>query len=270
MAKSGNQTTTNNNAQWQAPDGRLPHHADRRADDAVRMFETHMGIQFRNKRLLREALTHCSFLNESTVQGLRHNERLEFLGDAVLEIVVSEHLFRRYPDMDEGRMTMIRSSLVCTDTLAAAAEKLSLNECLLFSRGEQMNFISKRRGSKRILASVFEAVLGAIYLDRGLGAAEMFCLDCLLSQADEYTSKAALQDPKSRFQELAQEKYNTTPRYEVTQESGPDNDKDFRMRVMLQDLTAGEGRGGSKKDAEYAAAVDALKKIFGIDITQKK
>lgn len=220
-------------------------------------FENRIGFSFRNKDLLTQAFIHRSYLNEHRGLALPHNERLEFLGDAVLELIVTDHLFRKYSDKTEGDMTAYRAALVNTNTLSATSEKLGINEFILLSKGE-----SKDTGRARqyILANTFEAVVGALYLDQGFEAAQEFVGDNLFYLADEVVEKKLWQDAKSLFQEMAQEKAGITPTYETIKESGPDHDKHFVVGVYLNEVLVAEGDGKSKQEAEQSAARAGLTK----------
>lgn len=217
-------------------------------------FEKEAGISFKNPELLQTALTHRSFVNESN-SAHEHNERLEFLGDAVLELVVTDHLFRNYPDAPEGALTAYRAALVNTAMLSSIAQELGINDCLRLSKGE-----SKDTGRARsaILANTFEAVLGALYLDQGYAAAETFIQKHVVSKVAEVIETGAWKDSKSAFQELAQAKYGHTPRYEVLRSEGPDHDKHFVVGVYLGEVSVAEGEGNSKQEAEQNAAERAL------------
>lgn len=218
-------------------------------------FEEKIQVGFKDKRLLETAFTHRSYLNENRAPGREHNERLEFLGDAVLELGVTEFLYKKYPQKPEGELTALRAALVNTVSISDAATKLGMNEFLLLSRGE-----SKDTGRARgiILANAFEAVIGAIYLDQGYDAAYSFIDTQLFHKTEEVVEKRLWQDAKSRFQEMAQEKAGITPTYELMDQSGPDHDKTFVVAAYLgrEKIAAGEGR--SKQEAEQAAAEKAL------------
>lgn len=218
-------------------------------------FEEKIQVGFKDKRLLETAFTHRSYLNENRAPGREHNERLEFLGDAVLELGVTEFLYKKYPQKPEGELTALRAALVNTVSISDAATKLGMNEFLLLSRGE-----SKDTGRARgiILANAFEAVIGAIYLDQGYDAAYGFIDAQLFHKTEEVVEKRLWQDAKSRFQEMAQEKAGITPTYELMDQSGPDHDKTFVVAAYLgrEKIAAGEGR--SKQEAEQAAAEKAL------------
>jgi len=223
-------------------------------------FETRIGYVFKNKRLIETAFTHRSYLNEnrtSTQAGVRreHNERLEFLGDAVLELAVTEFLFEKYPDKPEGDLTAYRAALVNTQSISDAAGKLGMNEFLLLSRGE-----SRDTGRARaiILANAFEAMIGALYLDQGYAVAREFIATHIFYKTDEVVEKRLWQDAKSRLQEIAQDKMGVTPTYEMVNQVGPDHDKRFMIAVHLGGVRAAMGEGRSKQEAEQAAAEKAL------------
>lgn len=222
-------------------------------------FKTHaaaLGLSFNDYALLEEALTHRSYLNEHK-DSKAHNERLEFLGDAVLELAVTHFLFKKYPTKPEGDLTAFRASLVNTFSLADAAELIGLNDMLLLSKGE-----SKDTGRARqiILANAFEALLGAIYLDQGYEVAEAFIAKNLYSKIDAVVETRAWQDAKSKFQELAQDKKGNTPAYKTLKETGPDHDKMFTVGVFVGTEEIAQGEGKSKQEAEQAAAQAAIDK----------
>ena len=217
----------------------------------------HIGVEFNDISLLRTACTHRSFLNENRGSGMEHNERLEFLGDAVLELVVTSFLFRKFPRKPEGELTAYRSALVNTVSLTKVAERLGLNDYLLLSRGE-----SKDTGRARsiILANAVEAVIGSIYLDQGYNSSANFISEHLLNviDIDEIIEKKLWLDAKSRFQERSQEKVGVTPSYKTLKEVGPDHDKQFTLGVFLGDVQVAIGSGPSKQEAEQKAAEKAL------------
>ncbi|MES2995081.1 MAG: ribonuclease III [Patescibacteria group bacterium] len=222
-------------------------------------FKTHaeqLGLAFKDLDIFIEALTHRSYLNENRGAG-NHNERLEFLGDAVLELAVTHFLFNRFPNKPEGDLTAYRAALVNTYSLADVAERIGLNDMLLLSKGEK-----KDTGRARliILANAFEALLGAIYLDQGYVAAEAFVATHLYSKIDNVIATGSYQDAKSHFQEIAQDKKSTTPTYKTLSEVGPDHDKHFTVGVYLGDEKVAEGTGRSKQEAEQSAAQAALAK----------
>lgn len=214
-----------------------------------------IGHKFNKPDLLRQALTHRSFINENKNFASSHNERLEFLGDAVLELAVTEFLYGKFPDVTEGDLTSYRASLVNTNTLSSASDRLGLNDHILLSKGE-----SKDTGRARqyILANVFEAMVGAIYLDSGFDAAKDFISRSLFGLIDEIVEKRLWQDAKSYFQELAQDKVSITPMYETIREEGPDHSKTFTVGVYLAGELVAEGKGASKQEAEQKAARAAL------------
>jgi len=217
----------------------------------------HIGVEFDDLDLLRTACTHRSFLNENRGAGLEHNERLEFLGDAVLELVVTSFLFRKYPKKQEGELTAYRSAIVNTVSLTKVAERIGLSEFMLLSRGE-----AKDTGRARavIVANAVEAVIGAIYMDRGYDAAANFISNHILEVIDieDIVKKKSWIDAKSRFQERAQDKEGVTPVYKVMKETGPDHDKHFTMGVFIRDVQVATGSGPSKQEAEQQAAERAL------------
>jgi ribonuclease-3 len=201
------------------------------------------------------AVTHRSYLNEHREATQDHNERYEFLGDAVLELVITDFLFRKYPEKPEGDLTAIRAALVNTVSLSEASTKLGLNEYLLLSKGE-----SKDEGRARsyILANTFEAVAGAIYLDQGYDAAKEFIGAQLFDNTEDIVARRLWQDSKSRFQELAQENSGVTPNYETLEQTGPDHDRIFTVGVFLKDDKVAEGKGRAKQEAEQEAAEKAI------------
>lgn len=210
---------------------------------------------FADKGLITSAITHRSYLNEHREATWDHNERLEFLGDAVLELVVTRFLYDKYPEKPEGELTAVRAALVNTVSLSAASENLKVNEYLLMSRGE-----SKDTGRARayILANAFEAFVGALYLDAEYERAAQFIAENLFTKTEEIVEKRLWQDPKSRFQELAQEHHSTTPTYDTLHTDGPDHDRTFTIGVFLKKDKIAEGTGRSKQEAEQAAALAAI------------
>ncbi len=218
-------------------------------------FEKKINIKFKNKDLSTQAFVHRSYCNEHPDFHLSHNERLEFLGDAVLELVVTEDLYRQYPKKTEGELTNWRASLVNSKILARVAQKLGFNDFLLLSRGE-----SKELGKARryILANTFEAVIGAIYLDQGYKACQGFIRKHLIKELPLIIEKGLYRDAKSHFQEEAQERAGITPTYKVLKEWGPDHAKHFIIGVFLEEELIAEGEGSSKQEAEEEAAKKAL------------
>ena len=215
-----------------------------------------LGLTFQNLEFLTEALTHRSYLNEHRDEHT-HNERLEFLGDAVLELAVTDFLFKKFPTNPEGELTAYRASLVNTVSLAETAHTLHLNDLLRLSRGE-----SKDTGRARdvILANAFEAIIGALYMDQGYAAAEAFIAKNLFSKIESIIESKAFKDAKSQFQEEAQERRDITPAYKLISETGPDHDKQFTVGVYLSTEEIARGAGKSKQEAEQMAAQAALDK----------
>ena len=214
-----------------------------------------LKVDFNDIELLRTAFTHRSYLNEHRKSVSEHNERLEFLGDAVLELVVTEYLYATYDD-PEGTLTNWRSALVRTESIGAAAHKLGFEDYLRLSRGEKRG---SRRAREQILANSFEAVIGAIYLDQGYGVAKEFISDNILSTLQTILDEGTWMDAKSKLQEVAQSVDGVTPNYRVLQEDGPDHDKEFKIGVYVGDELKGEGAGPSKQIAQQKAAQAALK-----------
>lgn len=218
-------------------------------------FERRTGITFTDKTLLKQAFTHRSYLNEHRDEHIEHNERLEFLGDAVLELAVTQHLFEKYPDKTEGELTAYRAALVNTNTISGAAADLGMNDYLLLSRGEAKD---TGRARQYILANTFESFIGALYLDQGYVAAEGFIARSIFPLTEEVVQKRLWQDNKSRFQEEAQERVSITPSYQVLEETGPDHDKHFVVGVFLSEDLVAKGEGKSKQEAEQHAAAQGL------------
>jgi ribonuclease III len=218
-------------------------------------FEKMAGVTFRDKSLLKQAFTHRSYINENRSLALEHNERLEFLGDAVLELAITGYLYLRMKKSDEGELTSLRSALVNADTCSRVAQTLGANEFLLLSKGESKDI---GRARQYILANTLEAIIGAIYLDQGYDVAKNFILTHIAPLVEEILEGGDWIDAKSRFQEKAQEYVGLTPIYKTTRESGPDHDKRFTVSVSVGDKLYGEGEGKSKQDAEQEAARQAL------------
>jgi ribonuclease-3 len=225
-------------------------------DDKVSKLESLIGLNFKNKDLLLQSLTHRSYINENTDWHLDHNERLEFLGDAVLELVVTEYLYNNYPN-PEGELTNWRAALVNANILADISAEFNLNDFVLLSRGEAKD---TGRARQYILANAFEAVIGAIYLDQGYDASEKFISRFVLKELPRVIKEKLYKDAKSLFQEEAQEKVGITPTYEVVKEWGPDHARNFRIGVYLGDELVAEGEGPSKQEAQQEAAREALNK----------
>lgn len=214
-----------------------------------------IGVTFKDPALLERAFIHRSYLNEHAKLGLEHNERLEFLGDAVLELVVTDYLYRNYSN-PEGDLTNWRSALVKTESLSAVAEELELGQYLKLSRGEAKG---NDRSRALILANCVEALIGAIYLDQGYEAAKNFITKQIIALLPQILEAGSWIDPKSKFQELAQERDGYTPVYRVLKETGPDHDKVFVVGAFVGSKLCGQGQGSSKQAAQQMAATNALK-----------
>lgn len=216
--------------------------------------ETKIGVEFTDKDLLNQAFVHRSYLNENDYK--KSNERLEFLGDAVLELVTTEHLFKSFPEQNEGILTSYRAAIVRGANLALVAEDLGLGQYLYLSRGEDA---SGGRDKHYILANTVEALVGAIYLDQGFDMSKKFIHKWIISTLGNIIEEGLYLDAKTHFQEKAQEKTGITPHYEVLKEDGPDHDKTFIVGAFLDEERVGEGRGSNKQDAEQEAARKAIK-----------
>lgn len=223
-----------------------------------RKLEGKINYTFKNSDLLKQALVHRSFLNENPSFNLGHNERLEFLGDAVLEIIVTEYLYHTYPDKTEGELTDWRASLVNATLLAQVAYELGIEDYLFLSRGEAKDKNTKAR--QIILANAMEAIIGALYLDGSTPAAKQFIDDNVLNRLEEILSLGLHHDPKSNFQEKSQELFSITPRYEVLREYGPDHDKMFEVGLYIDNDLIATGNGSSKHEAQVDAAKKGLAK----------
>jgi len=217
--------------------------------------ETILKVTFNDRTHLLSAITHRSYLNEHREATWDHNERLEFLGDAVLELVVTDYLFKKYAEKPEGELTAVRAALVNTVSLAQASEKMGVNDFLLMSKGEAKDV---GRARQYILANTFESCIGAIYVDQGYGPAAAFIGDHLFSKTDAIVTNRLWQDAKSRFQELAQEQASITPNYETLAQEGPDHDRVFTVGVYLSNELVAEGKGRAKQEAEQKAAEAAI------------
>lgn len=218
-------------------------------------FEKKLDLKFKNKDLLTQAFVHRSYLNENPGFNLDQNERLEFLGDAVLELIVTEELYKRYPEKSEGELTNWRASLVNAKMLTSVAEELNFNDFLLLSKGE-MKELGKAR--QYILANTFEALIGSIYLDSGYEPAEKFIKKYLIVKLSDIIKNGSYRDAKSQFQEEAQDRVSITPVYKVIKEWGPDHQKNFTVGVFLAEELVANGEGSSKQEAEESAAKQGL------------
>lgn len=218
-------------------------------------FEKSIGIEFSDKSILETVFIHRSYLNEHRSLNIEHNERMEFLGDAVLELCTTEYLYKTFPDKAEGEMTNWRSALVKGESLSTEAKRLGMNDLLKTSRGE-----SKNTGKARdlLMANALEALIGGIYLDKGYKQAYNFVEKNVVYKLPDILENGLYYDSKSKFQEMSQEQLGITPTYEMISESGPDHAKTFIMGAFLNDNKVGEGRGASKQRAQSEAASDAL------------
>jgi ribonuclease-3 len=223
----------------------------------ITSFLDNLNIIPRNIDLYRQAVTHRSYLNENRNHGLEHNERLEFLGDAVLELAVTRYLYEQFPDKPEGEMTAWRSALVCGEMLSKVAQEIGVEEQLLMSRGEAKD---TGRARQYILANAVEAVIGALYLDLGYDRAETFVRESIVCHLEEILEQKLYLDAKSYFQERAQDKVGITPSYREHSSEGPDHDRLFVVGVYLGEECIAEGKGHSKQEAQRAAARAGLEK----------
>lgn len=224
----------------------------------LEQFEDIIKYRFKNKELLKKAFTHSSYANEKHIEKYDNNERLEFLGDAVLELVISDYIYNCYPHIPEGELTKLRAGTVCETSLAERAREIHISDFIMLGKGEET---TGGRHRDSILADAFEAVIGAVYLDGGIDAARRH----ILAQLEETVGKIRLTlntiDCKTRLQEEIQRTSKAPIHYEIIGESGPDHDKMFRAAVNHDGRILGEGCGKSKKEAEQSAAMDALKKM---------
>ncbi|OGH17045.1 MAG: ribonuclease III [Candidatus Levybacteria bacterium RIFCSPHIGHO2_02_FULL_40_18] len=214
--------------------------------------------EFKNKKLFDQVFIHRSYLNE-TKDMLESNERLEFLGDSILSLVVSAHIFDKYKTSKEGQLTSIRSVLTNTETLYEISKELGLGELLKLSRGEEAG---GGRSNKTILANTLEALIGGIYLDQGIDAAKKFIEENIISRTEKIIEAQGLKDPKSSLQEKIQETHRESPVYKVIKEEGPDHDKSYTIGVYIDEKLLAEGVGKSKQEAEKSAARNALQKML--------
>ena len=220
--------------------------------------EKRLGVTFKSPQLLQNALVHSSYVNENPDAASESNERLEFLGDAVLGLVVADELYAAYPDDDEGHLTELRAHLVRRDTLAQAASRMRLGEELLLGHGEDDG---GGRSRPTNLSHVYEAVVGAVFLDQGLEPARRFVLDSLEDELAEVRTQGSPLDPKSRLQELCQARFQSTPLYQLVETEGPDHSRSFTIEAIVNGQQLGTGSGPSKQQAEKRAALEALRKL---------
>ncbi len=220
--------------------------------------QTVLSVAFNSQELLKNAFTHRSYINETNDTDMEHNERLEYLGDAVLELIVTRYLFDRFPELPEGQLTAYRAALVRTETLSKLALDLGFNDYLLLSKGEARDI---GRARNYILANTFEAFVGALYLDNGYGVAQEFVVAHIAPLVDIVIEKSLWRDAKSYVQEKAQEILSVTPTYEMVNHKGPDHDKVFVVEIKFGDDSIATGEGPSKQEAQQEAARKALEKM---------
>lgn len=231
--------------------------------ETLRNLKTRLDLEFRNPALLDQAFTHTSYVNEQRGKSIEDNERLEFLGDAVLQLVVSEYLFRRFPELAEGELTRMRSAIVCEPSLVRFAEALGFGDAVLLGKGEER---TGGRTRPSLLADVFEAFVGALYLDQGLDAVRAFLERNLFAHLPE--KGQADKDFKTRLQEKVQTLGFAAPEYRVVEERGPSHDRHFVVEVLIAGRAAGRGSGRSKKEAEQQAAERTLTMIESTDLSE--
>lgn len=233
----------------------------------LQTFQNGIGLRFSDQALLQQALTHRSYVNEHEDADLIDNERLEFLGDAVLDFITGDLLFRRFPEALEGELTRLRAALVRTESLASLARLCQIGDALRMGKGEEHS-----GGRERInnLCGAFEAVIGALYVDQGLDAVKTFVTPLLLKRLEVIIAEQLDKDPRSVLQERSQALYSKTPQYRFVEASGPEHEKAFTFEVLIGDWVAGRGVGRSKQSAAHAAAYDALEKMEKNDHSQKK
>jgi ribonuclease-3 len=222
------------------------------------LVQNRIDVKFKDKYILDRALTHRSYVNEASIKKVMDNERLEYLGDSVLGLVVNEYLFKRFEDYPEGDLAKIKSAVVSESTLAKVAREINLGNFLLMGKGEELN---GGRDRSSILANSFEAVIGAVYLDRGLKECRNFILALLKKDIERIDGMTYLRDPKTTLQEYVQKKYKERPVYEIVEEKGPDHKKEFVVRLVINGEEVARGSGSSKRKAEMLAAEHILKKI---------
>lgn len=226
--------------------------------------EKRIGYSFKNEKLMEEALTHSSYSNERRKESRKNNERLEFLGDSVLGIVISDYLFKNYPDMPEGELTKIRSKIVCETTLGECSRAIMLGEFMFFGKGEEM---TGGRDRTSILADAYEALIAAIYMDGGLTASRDFILTHMKKKISDAVAGKVFLDYKTHLQELVQINKTNRIKYEIVGEEGPDHCKVFHTQVSLNEVVIGMGIGRSKKESEQEAAKMALRKVEQLELS---
>jgi ribonuclease-3 len=220
-------------------------------------FEQSLDLVFIDKTLLQRAFTHRSFINENPRSGLEHNERFEFLGDAVIELIVTDYLFNNFPNSPEGELTAYRSALVNAIIMGEVATELNMNDYLLLSKGEAKD---TGRARQTILANTYESFVGGLYLDQGYEPCKTFIIDTLIPRLADIIKMKSWKDAKSQVQEEAQERLGLTPAYKVISEAGPDHDKYFTIGIFFGEQKIAEGKGKSKQEGQQTAALAALEK----------
>lgn len=226
-------------------------------EENMKMLQKTISYTFNNNNILKEALTHSSFANESKTKKIKYNERLEFLGDSILGLVISEYIFLKYKHLPEGELTKVRAMVVCEPSLARQSKEIQLGNYLLLGKGEEF---TGGRERESILADAFEALIGAIYIDGGIETAKNFILNYFLESIDLASKGVLFRDYKTHLQELLQSKSSDKIVYNVIKEHGPDHNKIFDVEVSIGDRVIGRGSGKSKKEAEQRAAEEAIKK----------
>ncbi len=227
-------------------------------EDCLNKIEEKIGYTFNNKSNIGLALTHSSYANEKKNRNLQSNERIEFLGDSVLNLIVSDHLYNNYEELSEGELTKMRASIVCEQTLSDCAKKLDLGDYVLLGKGEEL---SGGRSRNALLCDLFESIIGVVYLDGGFEPARKFVYKSLEKAFNDARDGRLFTDYKTALQETAQKKGDTHIRYKIVNESGPDHDKTYFSQVSINKSIKGKGAGKSKKEAEQNAAKEALKTI---------
>ncbi|HKL17161.1 MAG TPA: ribonuclease III [Patescibacteria group bacterium] len=218
--------------------------------------EKKINIKFKNKNLILQALTHTSYVNEHPALKRNHNERLEFLGDAVLEFVITNYLYKKFPEHPEGKLTVLRSSLVNTESLSNVAKKINLEKYIFLSKGEKIS-----QTKPTILANIIEALIGAIFLDQGIEKSTEFIKQFIISKLKTIIQTKSYKNAKGQLQEITQSKIKVTPTYKIISESGPEHKKIFKVGVFINKKKIATGKGKSKQKAEIRAAQKALKKM---------
>lgn len=231
---------------------------DKKISSNISLIEDKINYAFKNREIIYTAITHSSYANERKAKKLKYNERLEFLGDAVLELVISEYLFKMYPNLPEGELTVTRAKIVCESSLAKCANDIELGKYLLLGRGEEL---SGGRNKFSILSDAYEALIGGLYLDGGLELAKGFILKYMESIIKNCVEGKVFYDFKTQLQEIVQQKSDQLIAYKIVDESGPDHNKTFITQVTINDVIFGKGTGHSKKESEQNAAKDAINNL---------